>query len=78
MAYFISTLSFVPALIDRWPRAYATSVRLEEVLNIEDKIIKSENTNDNPKEIEIVDEDIDYEDKGVWAEKKKTSSENSA
>ena len=71
MAYFISTLSFVPALIDRWPRAYATSVRLEEVLNIEDKIIKSENTNDNPKEIEIVDEDIDYEDKGVWAEKKR-------
>ena len=70
VAYFISTLTFVPALIDRWPRAYATSVRLEEVLNIEDKIIKSKNTNDNPKEIEIVEEDIDFEDKGIWAERK--------
>ena len=70
VAYFISTLTFVPNLIDRWPRAYATSVRLEEVLNIEDKIIKSENTNDHPKEIEIVEEDIDCEDKGIWAERK--------
>ena len=70
VAYFVSTLTFVPALIDRWPRAYATSVRLEEVLNIEDKIIKSENTNDNPKEIEIVEDDIDCEDKGIWAERK--------
>jgi len=70
VAYFVSTLAFVPALIDRWPRAFATSVRLEEVLNIEDKIIKSENTNDNPKEIEIVEEDIDFEDKGIWAERK--------
>ena len=70
VAYFVSTLTFVPTLIDRWPRAYATSVRLEEVLNIEDKILKSENTNDNPKEIEIVEEDIDYEDMGIWAERK--------
>ena len=70
VAYFVSTLTFVPALIDRWPRAYATSVRLEEVLNIEDKIIKSENTNDHPKEIEIAEEDIDCEDKGIWAERK--------
>ena len=70
VAYFVSTLTFVPALIDRWPRAYATSVRLEEVLTLEDKIIKSENTNDNPKEIEIVEEDIDFEDKGLWAERK--------
>ena len=70
VAYFVSTLTFVPALIDRWPRAYATSVRLEEVLTLEDKIIKSENTNDNPKEIEIVEEDIDYEDKDIWAERK--------
>ena len=61
---------FVPALIDRWPRAYATSVRLEEVLNIEDKIIKSDNATDNPKEIEIVEEDIDCGDKGIWAERK--------
>jgi ABC-type multidrug transport system fused ATPase/permease subunit len=70
VAYFVSTLTFVPALIDRWPRAYATSVRLEEVLNIEDKIIKSENTTDNPKEIEIVEDDIACEDKGIWAERK--------
>ena len=63
-------MTFVPALIDRWPRAYATSVRLEEVLNIEDKIIKSENTNDHPKEIEIAEGDIDCEDKGIWAERK--------
>ena len=70
VAYFVSTLTFVPALIDRWPRAYATSVRLEEVLNIEDKIIKSENTNDHPKEIEIAEGDIDCEDKGIWAERK--------
>ena len=70
VAYFVSTLSFVPAFIDRWPRAFATSVRLEEVLNIEDKIIKSENTNDNPKEIEIVEEDIEFEEKGIWAERK--------
>lgn len=45
VAYFISTLTFIPALIDRWPRAYATSVRLEEVLNLEDKVINSKNTN---------------------------------
>ena len=70
VAYFVSTLTFVPALIDRWPRAYATSVRLEEVLNIEDKIIKSDNATDNPKEIEIVEEDIDCGDKGIWAERK--------
>ena len=37
VAYFITTLANIPALIDRWPRAYATSVRLEEVLNIEIK-----------------------------------------
>ena len=70
VAYFVSTLTFVPALIDRWPRAYATSVRLEEVLNIEDKIIKSDNATDNPKEIEIVEEDIDCGDNGIWAERK--------
>ena len=70
VAYFVSTLTFLPALIDRWPRAYATSVRLEEVLNIEDKIIESENTNDNSKEIEIVEEDVSWEDKGIWAERK--------
>ena len=70
VAYFISTLTFVPNLIDRWPRAYATSVRLEEVLTLEDKIIKSENTNNPPKEIEIVEGDIDCKDKSLWAERK--------
>lgn len=70
IAYFISTLSVIPALIDRWPRAYATSVRLEEVLNLEDKLIKSKNTDDNLKTIEIVEEDIADEDKGIWAERK--------
>ena len=69
IAYFIGTLTPIPALIDRWPRAYATSVRLEEVLTIEDKIIDSKNTDDNPKEIEIVEEDIVWEDKGIWAER---------
>jgi len=69
IAYFISTLGPIPALIDRWPRAYATSVRLEEVLTIEDKIIDSKNTKDIPKEIEIVEEDIAWEDKGIWAER---------
>ena len=69
IAYFIGTLTPIPALIDRWPRAYATSVRLEEVLTIEDKIIKSKNTEANPKAIEIVEEDIAWEDKGIWAER---------
>ena len=70
VAYFVSTLAVVPALIDRWPRAYATSVRLEEVLNLEDKVIKSKNTNVNPKRIEIVEEDITQEEKAIWAERK--------
>lgn len=70
VAYFITTLANIPALIDRWPRAFATSVRLEEVLTIEDKIIKSESTNGNIKEIEIVEEDIAQEEKGIWAERK--------
>ncbi len=69
IAYFIGSLTPIPALIDRWPRAYATSVRLEEVLTIEDKIIKSKNTDANPKAIEIVEEDIAWEDKGIWAER---------
>ena len=67
VAYFVSTLAVFPALIDRWPRAYATSVRLEEVLNLEDKVIQSENSNAAPKIIEIVEEDIAQEDKGIWA-----------
>ena len=70
VAYFITTLANIPALIDRWPRAYATSVRLEEVLTIEDKIIESKSNNGNIKEIEIVEEDIAQEDKGIWEERK--------
>lgn len=70
VAYFLTTLVAIPALIDRWPRAYATSVRLEEVLNLEDKVIKSKNTNDTPNKIEIIKEDIVLEDKDVWAERK--------
>ena len=67
VAYFVSTLAVFPALIDRWPRAYATSVRLEEVLNLEDKVIQSENSNTAPKIIEIVEEDIAQEEKGILA-----------
>ena len=58
MAYFISTLGHLPALIDRWPRAYATSVRLEEVLTLEDKTIESKNTDVTPEPIEIVEKDL--------------------
>ena len=47
-----------------------------DILDLEDKTIKSENTNDNPKRIEIVEEDITKEDEGIWAEEK-TSSKNS-
>ena len=73
VAYFITTLANIPALIDRWPRAYATSVRLEEVLTLEDKTIESKNTDDHPKRIEIVEEDITQEDRGIWAERKAIS-----
>ena len=73
IAYFISTLTVIPALIDRWPRAYATSVRLEEVFNLEDKIIKSNGTGDTPKTIEILEEDIADGEKVIWTERKELS-----
>jgi ABC-type multidrug transport system fused ATPase/permease subunit len=73
IAYFISTLTIIPALIDIWPSAYTNSVLLEDILDLEDKIIKPKNTNDNPKIIEIVEEDITNEDKGIWAERKDIS-----
>ena len=41
--YFLTTLVVVPTLIELWPRSYATSVRIEEVLNLEDKIVKKYN-----------------------------------
>ena len=67
VAYFISTLTIIPALIDRWPSAYTNSVLLEDILDLDDKIIK--NRNDDPKRIEIVEEDITTEDKNIWAER---------
>ena len=69
VAYFISTLTIIPALIDIWPSAYSNSVLLED-MDLEDKIIKSKNANDDVKRIEIVEEDIANEDKGIWAERK--------
>ena len=69
IAYFITTLGHIPALIDRWPRAYATSVRLEEVLTLEDKTIKSKNTDVTPEPIEIVEEDLADGDDGGWDER---------
>jgi hypothetical protein len=70
IAYFVSTLTIIPAFIDIWPSAYTNSVLLEDILDLEDKIIKSENANDNLKRIEIVEEDITEEDKGIWVERK--------
>jgi ABC-type multidrug transport system fused ATPase/permease subunit len=70
IAYFISTLTVIPAFIDIWPSAYTNSVLLEDIFDLEDKIIKSKNTNDDLKRIEIVEEDITKEDKGIWAERK--------
>ena len=68
VAYFISTLTVIPSLIDKWPSAYTNSVLLEDILDLEDEIL--ENTNDNPKRIEIVEEDITREDEDIWAERK--------
>ena len=70
IAYLITILAPIPALIDRWPRAYATSVRLEEVLTLEDKIIKSKNTDITPEPIEIVEEDLADEDNYKWAKRR--------
>lgn len=66
--YFLSVLVVVPALIEIWPRSYATSIRLEEVLNLEDKIIKNNKTS---KRIEIAKEDIYNDDKGILVDRKK-------
>lgn len=41
--YFISNLTFLQAFVEKWPKSYATSVRIEEVLKIEDKIYEKEN-----------------------------------
>ena len=70
VAYFISSLTIIPALIDIWPSAYTNSVLLEDIFDLEDKIIKSKNTNDDSKRIEIVEEDLTKEDEGLLEERK--------
>ena len=70
VAYFISSLTIIPALIDIWPSAYTNSVLLEDIFDLEDKIIKSKNTNDDSKRIEIVEEDLTKEDEGILEERK--------
>ena len=70
VAYFISSLTIIPAFIDIWPSAYTNSVLLEDIFDLEDKIIKSKNTNDDSKRIEIVEEDLTKEDEGLLEERK--------
>lgn len=54
LLYFVTTLAFIPKLIYKLPKAYATSVRIEEVLDLEDKIeIKLENKEFNFKKFEF-------------------------
>lgn len=69
LLYFLTTLTVVPTLIERWPRSYATSVRLEEVLTLEDEII-TRNTN-NLNEIEIIEEDIGNDEESIFVDRKK-------
>ena len=69
LLYFLTTLTVVPTLIERWPRSYATSVRLEEVLTLEDKII-TQNT-DNLNKIEIIKEDIGNDEESIFVDRKK-------
>lgn len=57
--YFLSMLVVVPAIIERWPRSYATSVRLEEVLVLEDEIEKTENGDSQRIEIENEEKNIE-------------------
>lgn len=65
--YFMTTLVIIPTMIERWPRSYATSVRLEEVLNLEDKVIENEKTS---KIIEIVEKDIENDYKSPLIDRK--------
>lgn len=69
LLYFLTTLTVVPTIIERWPRSYATSVRLEEVLTLEDKII-TQNT-DNLNKIEIIKEDIGNDEESIFVDRKK-------
>lgn len=68
--YYIATILVIPLLIQMWPRAYATSVRLEEVLTLEDKIINSENKNNHSKRITLIKEDFEDDDKGILVDRK--------
>ena len=68
LLYFLTTLAVVPTLIERWPRSYATSVRLEEVLTLEDKII-SRNA-DNLNRIEIIEEDIGKDENNIFVDRR--------
>lgn len=65
--YFLTTLVSVPAMIERWPRSYATSVRLEEVLNLEDKVIEN---NAYAERIEVSEKDLGKSDAGVLFDRK--------
>ncbi|WP_298500679.1 ABC transporter transmembrane domain-containing protein [uncultured Methanobrevibacter sp.] len=65
--YFMTTLVIVPTMIERWPRSYATSVRLEEVLNLEDKVIENEKAS---KRIEIIEKDIENDYKNTLVDRK--------
>ena len=55
MLYFASTVIVLQNLIDMWPKAYASSIRIEEMLALEDKIIenKSKNSKSDFKGIEF-------------------------
>ncbi|MBQ6511706.1 ABC transporter transmembrane domain-containing protein [Methanobrevibacter sp.] len=66
--YFMTTLVVIPTMIELWPRSYATSVRLEEVLNLEDKIIKNKKTSER---IEIVKKDIEKDYKNTLVDRKR-------
>ena len=41
LLYFASTVIVLQNLIDMWPKAYASSIRIEEILALEDKIIEN-------------------------------------
>ena len=69
LLYFLTTLTVVPTLIERWPRSYATSVRLEEVLTLEDKIITR--NADKLDKIEIIEEDIGNDEENIFVDRKK-------
>lgn len=70
LLYFITTIVVIPTIIEKWPRAYATSIRLEEVLNLEDKIITRKNSN-NVKRIKISKKDLRADDKNIVIDRKK-------